>query len=137
MAGIWNACPLIALFIGPEICFIVLTYTFVSYLKVPYPFFDKKDVISAKAFDLLHVTLFLIIVCWWYLQIVPGYYLRRDSNGQIENSAAVNNTASEHFMVDRLIVDDLLNWAVNYKVSRNGKPSYICRIKGTYVEDLV
>ncbi|TVU04286.1 hypothetical protein EJB05_47148, partial [Eragrostis curvula] len=48
--------------------------------------------------------------------VVPGYYLRRDTNGQIENSAAVNNTASEHFMVDRLIVDDLLNWAVNYKV---------------------
>ncbi|KAJ1270053.1 hypothetical protein BS78_06G025000 [Paspalum vaginatum] len=49
-------------------------------------------------------------------KIVPGYYLRMDTNGQIENSAAVNNTASEHFMVDRLIVDDLLNWAVNYKV---------------------
>ncbi|KAK3143133.1 hypothetical protein QOZ80_4BG0358810 [Eleusine coracana subsp. coracana] len=49
-------------------------------------------------------------------KVVPGYYLRRDTNGQIENSAAVNNTASEHFMVDRLIVDDLLNWAVNYKV---------------------
>jgi len=60
-----------------------------------------------------------------------------DSNGQIENSAAVNNTASEHFMVDRLIVDDLLNWAVNYKVSRNGGTSYICRITGKYVEDLV
>lgn len=26
-------------------------------------------------------------------KIVPGYYLRRDSNGQTENSAAVNNTA--------------------------------------------
>lgn len=52
-----------------------------------------------------------------YLQIVPGYYLRRNVNGQIENSAAMNNTASEHFMVDRLIVDDLLNWAINYKVS--------------------
>ncbi|KAF0891634.1 hypothetical protein E2562_010618 [Oryza meyeriana var. granulata] len=49
-------------------------------------------------------------------KIVPGYYLRRDINGQIENSAAMNNTASEHFMVDRLIVDDLLNWAINYKV---------------------
>nr|CAB3502225.1 unnamed protein product [Digitaria exilis] len=49
-------------------------------------------------------------------KIVPGYYLRRDTNGQIENSAAVNNTASEHVMVDRLIVDDLLNWALNYKV---------------------
>uniref|UniRef100_A0A0E0ICV7 Glycosyl hydrolase family 13 catalytic domain-containing protein n=1 Tax=Oryza nivara TaxID=4536 RepID=A0A0E0ICV7_ORYNI len=49
-------------------------------------------------------------------KIVPGYYLRRNVNGQIENSAAMNNTASEHFMVDRLIVDDLLNWAINYKV---------------------
>jgi len=49
-------------------------------------------------------------------KIVPGYYLRMDTNGQIENSAAVNNTASEHFMVDRLIVDDLLNWAVITKL---------------------
>nr|BAA09167.1 starch debranching enzyme precursor [Oryza sativa] len=49
-------------------------------------------------------------------KIVPGYYLRRNVNGQIENSAAMNNTASEHFMVDRLTVDDLLNWAINYKV---------------------
>uniref|UniRef100_A0ACD5V8C5 Uncharacterized protein n=1 Tax=Avena sativa TaxID=4498 RepID=A0ACD5V8C5_AVESA len=48
-------------------------------------------------------------------KIVPGYYVRRDTKGQIENSAAMNNTASEHFMVDRLIVDDLVNWAVNYK----------------------
>jgi hypothetical protein len=51
---------LIALFIGPEICFMVLTYTFVSYLKVPYPFFDKK-VISAKAFA-PHVSLSLLFI---------------------------------------------------------------------------
>ncbi|KAI3793482.1 hypothetical protein L1987_36101 [Smallanthus sonchifolius] len=49
-------------------------------------------------------------------KIVPGYYLRRNADGFIENSTCVNNTASEHFMVDRLIVDDLLNWVVNYKV---------------------
>ncbi|XP_071734592.1 pullulanase 1, chloroplastic isoform X2 [Rutidosis leptorrhynchoides] len=49
-------------------------------------------------------------------KIVPGYYLRRNADGLIENSTCVNNTASEHFMVDRLIVDDLLNWVVNYKV---------------------
>jgi hypothetical protein len=60
------------------------------------------------------------LLIFTFLQVVPGYYLRRDTNGQIENSAAVNNTASEHFMVDRLIVDDLLNWAVNYKVSFHG-----------------
>ncbi|KAK1409637.1 hypothetical protein QVD17_36166 [Tagetes erecta] len=49
-------------------------------------------------------------------KIVPGYYLRRNADGFIENSTCVNNTASEHFMVDRLIVDDLLNWVVNYKI---------------------
>ncbi|XP_010658333.1 pullulanase 1, chloroplastic isoform X2 [Vitis vinifera] len=49
-------------------------------------------------------------------KIVPGYYLRRNSDGCIEHSACVNNTASEHFMVERLILDDLLCWAVDYKV---------------------
>ncbi|PWA76551.1 limit dextrinase [Artemisia annua] len=51
-----------------------------------------------------------------YDKIVPGYYLRRNADGFIENSTCVNNTASEHFMVDRLIVDDLINWVVNYKI---------------------
>ncbi|KAL8166583.1 hypothetical protein V2J09_008082 [Rumex salicifolius] len=49
-------------------------------------------------------------------KIVPGYYLRRNHEGSIENSAAANNTASEHYMVERLIVDDVRSWAVNYKV---------------------
>ncbi|KAL2651111.1 hypothetical protein R1flu_019239 [Riccia fluitans] len=49
-------------------------------------------------------------------KIVPGYYLRRNKDGKIENSTCVNNTASEHYMVERLIVDDLRHWAVNYKV---------------------
>ncbi|XP_050385000.1 pullulanase 1, chloroplastic isoform X1 [Argentina anserina] len=49
-------------------------------------------------------------------KIVPGYYLRRNNDGFIENSTCVNNTASEHFMVERLILDDLLHWAINYKV---------------------
>ncbi|XP_021803581.1 pullulanase 1, chloroplastic-like, partial [Prunus avium] len=49
-------------------------------------------------------------------KIVPGYYLRRNADGFIEHSTCVNNTASEHFMVERLIVDDLLHWAVDYKV---------------------
>lgn len=49
-------------------------------------------------------------------KVVPGYYLRRNTNGEIENSTCVNNTASEHYMVDRLIVDDLRHWAVDYKV---------------------
>ncbi|GAB2222658.1 hypothetical protein Droror1_Dr00016778 [Drosera rotundifolia] len=49
-------------------------------------------------------------------KVVPGYYLRRDGDGNIENSTCCNNTASEHYMVERIIVDDLLNWAVKYKV---------------------
>jgi pullulanase len=49
-------------------------------------------------------------------KVVPGYYLRMDKDGAIENSTCMNNTASEHYMVDRLIVDDLKSWAVNYKV---------------------
>ncbi|XP_058182007.1 pullulanase 1, chloroplastic isoform X1 [Rhododendron vialii] len=49
-------------------------------------------------------------------KIVPGYYLRLNRNGCIEQSTCVNNTASEHFMVERLILDDLLCWVVQYKV---------------------
>ncbi|KAL2994850.1 hypothetical protein AAZX31_10G186400 [Glycine max] len=49
-------------------------------------------------------------------KIVPGYYLRRNSDGLIEHSTCINNTASEHFMVERLILDDLVHWAVNYKI---------------------
>ncbi|XP_028068840.1 pullulanase 1, chloroplastic isoform X3 [Camellia sinensis] len=49
-------------------------------------------------------------------KIVPGYYLRLNNDGCIEHSTCVNNTASEHFMVERLIIDDLLCWTVQYKV---------------------
>lgn len=49
-------------------------------------------------------------------KIVPGYYLRRNTDGFIEHSTCVNNTASEHYMVERLIIDDMLNWVGNYKV---------------------
>lgn len=49
-------------------------------------------------------------------KVVPGYYLRRSADGSIENSTCMNNTASEHYMMDRIIVDDLLMWAKEYKV---------------------
>ncbi|KAG0630362.1 hypothetical protein M758_1G172900 [Ceratodon purpureus] len=49
-------------------------------------------------------------------KVVPRYYLRLNQDGFIENSTCMNNTASEYYMVDRLIVDDLKHWAVNYKV---------------------
>lgn len=49
-------------------------------------------------------------------KIVPGYYLRRNADGFIEHSTCTNNTASEHFMVERLIIDDLSCWATHFKV---------------------
>jgi len=49
-------------------------------------------------------------------KIVPGYYHRRNFDGIIEASTCCNNTASEHYMMDRLIVDDLVHWARTYKV---------------------
>ena len=49
-------------------------------------------------------------------KIVPGYYHRRNFDGFIEASTCCNNTASEHYMMDRLIVDDLVHWAKDYKV---------------------
>ena len=37
-------------------------------------------------------------------------------DGHIENSTAVNNTASENYMFHRFIVDDLCHWVRDYKV---------------------
>jgi len=48
--------------------------------------------------------------------IVPGYYLRRNEAGGVEASTCMNNTASEHAMCERLIVDDVLHWALSYKI---------------------
>eukprot|EP00898_Chlorokybus_atmophyticus_P001882 jgi/Chlat1/2695/Chrsp180S02860 len=49
-------------------------------------------------------------------KLVPGYYVRRNLDGYIENSTCMNNTASEHYMFDRFIKDDLLHWAKDYKI---------------------
>jgi pullulanase-type alpha-1,6-glucosidase len=49
-------------------------------------------------------------------KLVPGYYLRRDASGAVEASTCMNNTASEHAMCERLIVDDVLHWATTYRV---------------------
>eukprot|EP00929_Paragymnodinium_shiwhaense_P049490 TRINITY_DN24961_c0_g1_i1.p1 TRINITY_DN24961_c0_g1~~TRINITY_DN24961_c0_g1_i1.p1 ORF type:complete len:1048 (-),score=233.95 TRINITY_DN24961_c0_g1_i1:194-3337(-) len=50
-------------------------------------------------------------------KVVPGYYLRRSLDGSIENSTCMNNTASEHAMFDRLIVDSVVHWAKQYKIA--------------------
>lgn len=49
-------------------------------------------------------------------KVVPGCYHRRMENGDICMSACCNNTASEHGMCERLVIDDIVHWARDYKV---------------------
>jgi len=49
-------------------------------------------------------------------KIVPGYYHRRDLDGAVERSTCCENTASEHAMMEQLIVDGVRFWALHYKV---------------------
>ncbi|KAK9832555.1 hypothetical protein WJX81_008597 [Elliptochloris bilobata] len=49
-------------------------------------------------------------------KLVPGYYHRRTEEGDVCNSTCCNNTATEHAMAGRLVVDDLVHWARAYKV---------------------
>jgi len=49
-------------------------------------------------------------------KIVPGYYYRLNTHGQVENSTCCSNTASEHAMMEKLMVDSLLVWARDYKI---------------------
>ncbi len=49
-------------------------------------------------------------------KIVPGYYQRRQEDGEICHSTCCNNTASENAMCERLAIDDIVRWAKHYKV---------------------
>ncbi|WFE27923.1 pullulanase-type alpha-1,6-glucosidase [Solwaraspora sp. WMMD791] len=49
-------------------------------------------------------------------QIVPGYYHRLLDDGSIATSTCCANTAPEHAMMGRLVVDSVLTWARAYKV---------------------
>ncbi|HSH77115.1 MAG TPA: pullulanase-type alpha-1,6-glucosidase, partial [Herpetosiphonaceae bacterium] len=49
-------------------------------------------------------------------RIVPGYYHRLDAQGQVETSTCCQNTASEHAMMEKLMLDSLRTWATAYKV---------------------
>ena len=49
-------------------------------------------------------------------RIVPGYYHRLDANGNIERSTCCENTAPEHAMMGKLVVDSVVTWAKEYKV---------------------
>lgn len=49
-------------------------------------------------------------------RIVPGYYHRLDVNGAIANSTCCANTATEHDMMRKLMIDSVVTWAKAYKV---------------------
>jgi len=50
-------------------------------------------------------------------KVVPWYYHRLNvTSGYVESSSCCANTATEHRMMERLMVDTLLRWARDYKV---------------------
>jgi len=49
-------------------------------------------------------------------KVVPGYYHRLNADGFVETSTCCQNTATEHYMMERFMVDDLVHWARDYKV---------------------
>ena len=49
-------------------------------------------------------------------RIVPGYYHRLDEDGRVLRTTCCENTASEHAMMEKLIVDSARVWARGYKV---------------------
>jgi len=49
-------------------------------------------------------------------RVVPGYYHRLDENGAVATSTCCANTATEHAMMEKLMVDSVVTWARDYKV---------------------
>jgi pullulanase len=49
-------------------------------------------------------------------KIVPGYFHRLNSAGLVENSTCCANTATEHYMMERLMIDSVLTWTTAYKI---------------------
>jgi pullulanase len=49
-------------------------------------------------------------------KIVPDYYHRLDQNGNVATSTCCPNTATEHNMMEKLMIDSLITWATEYKI---------------------
>ena len=47
-------------------------------------------------------------------RIVPGYYHRLNAKGEVERSTCCDNTATEHLMMAKLMVDSAVVWARDY-----------------------
>jgi pullulanase len=51
-------------------------------------------------------------------KIVPGYYHRQNAvTGDIERSTCCENTATEHAMMEKLMIDSLTTWVTQYKIA--------------------
>ena len=50
------------------------------------------------------------------LEVVPGYYHRLDANGELENGSCCPDTAPEHRMMEKLVIDTLVLNAKQYKI---------------------
>ena len=49
-------------------------------------------------------------------KVVPGYYYRLDTEGNVTTSTCCQNTATENRMMEKLMVDSVVTWAKQYKV---------------------
>lgn len=49
-------------------------------------------------------------------RIVPGYYHRLDGNGRITHSTCCENTATEHRMMAKLMIDTARRWVRDYRI---------------------
>jgi pullulanase len=49
-------------------------------------------------------------------EVVPGYYHRLDANGSLENGSCCPDTAPEHRMMEKLVIDTLVLNAKEYKI---------------------
>jgi pullulanase/glycogen debranching enzyme len=49
-------------------------------------------------------------------KVVPGYYYRYTTDGALYTDSCCDDTASEYAMFEKLMVDTLKRWAVEYKV---------------------
>ncbi len=50
-------------------------------------------------------------------RIVPGYYQRLDANGRVETSTCCANTATEHRMMAKLMIESVVTWVTQYGIS--------------------
>jgi len=50
-------------------------------------------------------------------RIVPGYYQRLDANGRVETSTCCANTATEHRMMAKLMIESAVTWVTHYGIS--------------------